>query len=251
MAVGRKNKKAGNGQDAAATSSRSAAYRLPPTAYSSGGWTLIELLITVTVMTVLALGAIPMLKVAVRRQREQQLRDSLRTMREAIKEFRRDTMGMQCTGVAGPTGEQIVPNPNVPPNQNQQQQQQALIDPRSTVVIGDCTIFGVDNLDRYPPDLDTLVNGVKVVPRQPSAAQTMGSVQGNFLDQQKNALAFKNKIYLREVPVDPMTGEKDWVVCSSWEPQDADSCGGKENVFDVRSRSRDTALNGKEKYSEW
>src|SRR3712207_4612554 len=69
------------------------AFRLPPPASSrSGGWTLIELVVTVTVMAVLALGAIPLVKTSVKRQKEQQLRESLRMMREAIKEFRRDTL---------------------------------------------------------------------------------------------------------------------------------------------------------------
>jgi general secretion pathway protein G len=251
MAVGSKSKRTGDGHGATAGRKGSAAYCHLPTARCSGGWTLIELVITMTVMSVLALGAIPMLKVAVRRQKEQQLRDSLRTMRDAIKEFRRDTAGMQCTGVPGaPAGDAAATPPNTaqPP---QPGQQQTLVDPRSTVVMADCTIFGVDNLDRYPPDLETLVKGVKVVPRQPTGAQTLGSVQGNFLDRQQGALAFKTKVYLREVPADPMTGEKDWIVCSSWEPQDADACGGKENAFDVRSRSQAVPLDGKGKYSDW
>jgi general secretion pathway protein G len=227
---------------------------------SSDGWTLIELVITMTVMAVLALGVIPMVKTAVRRQREQELRESLREMREAIKEFRRDSVGMQCPGNGLPgggpggagEGSNIVPNPEGQPNPRAQLPGGAgFVDPRSTVVIGDCTIFTVDNPDHYPPDLDTLVSGVNVVPRVASQAQTTGAVTGNFLDRQKDALATKKKVYLRAIPVDPMTGKKDWVLCSSWESQDTDSCGGKENVFDVRSHSRDTALNGKDKYSEW
>jgi prepilin-type N-terminal cleavage/methylation domain-containing protein len=223
------------------------------------GWTLIELVVTMTVMAVLSLGVIPMIKTAVRRQKEVQLRDSLRTMREAIKEFRRDTIGMQCGGVPGLPGASgggdIVPNPNGsgPQNQppNQQQPPQGLVDPRSKVVVADCTIFGVDNPDHYPPDLETLVQGVNVVPRAASAEQSLGSTKGDFLSKQGNALATKKKVYLRQIPEDPITGQKDWVFCSSWETQDTDSCGGKENVFDVRSRSRDKALNGKDKYSDW
>jgi prepilin-type N-terminal cleavage/methylation domain-containing protein len=220
------------------------------------GWTLIELVITMTVMAVLALGVIPMVKTAVRRQKEQQLRDDLRTMREAIKEFRRDTIGMQCGagGLPGATGGDVVPNPNASAPQNQPPPQpgaQGLIDPRSKVVVADCTIFGVDNPDHYPPDLDTLVQGVNVVPRAASAEQATGSIKGDYLSKQGNALATKKKVYLRQIPDDPITGRKDWVFCSSWETQDTESCGGKENVFDVRSRSRDTALNGKDKYSDW
>ncbi len=221
---------------------------------SERGWSLIELVIAMTVMAILALGAIPMIKTAVRRQKESQLRESLRSMREAIKEFRRDTVGIQCTGAPGGApggGGDITPNPQPQPNQPPGQQQQGgLTDPRSKVVIADCTIFTVDNTDHYPPDLDTLVSGVNVLPRAQPAASATGSLEGNFLEKQ-GQLAFKKKHYLREIPVDPITNKKDWVFCSSWEEQGQDSCSGKENVFDVRSRSQEKTLSGREKYSDW
>ena len=63
-------------------------------AAKQSGFSLIELVITITVLTILTLGVIPLVKVSVRRQKEQQLRDALRQMRTAIDEFHRDTIGM-------------------------------------------------------------------------------------------------------------------------------------------------------------
>lgn len=204
------------------------------------GFSLIELVITVTVLTILTLGAMPLVKVSVKRQKEQQLRDTLRQLRTAIDEFHRDTFGMVCTGQAiqgggGPGGGQgLAPAPV------------GQIDPRSKVVISDCTIFGVDNPDSYPPDLDTLVTGVNVMPRGvgPGGAGNL-NVDATKVGQ----LSTKQKVYLRALPIDPMTGKADWDLRSSYDSADSNSWGG-ENVFDVRSKSKETALNG-EKYSDW
>src|SRR6476660_4924758 len=79
--------------------------RVPVSACLARGFSLIELVITITVLTILTLGVIPLVKVSVRRQKEQQLRDALRQMRTAIDEFHRDTIGMVCTGGGlGPAG---------------------------------------------------------------------------------------------------------------------------------------------------
>jgi len=75
----------------------------------------------------------------------------------------------------------------------------------------------------YPPDLDTLVNGV--------------DVQGKKLK------------FLRKIPVDPMTGQADWGERSMQDDPDSDSFGG-QSVFDVYSKSQSTALDGT-KYSTW
>ncbi len=55
--------------------------------------------------------------------------------------------------------------------------------------------------------------------------------------------------FLRKIPVDPMTGTDDWGMRSVTDPPESMSWGGR-NVFDVYSKSMDTALDGT-RYSEW
>ena len=236
-----------------------AASSLPPSVLSrpraEKGFTLIELVITLAVLTVLTLGVIPLIKTSVKRQREQELREALREMRNAIEDFHRDAMGGPCASAAGPGGAPgLVPGGQVQPGGIQPGGVpgaipgggQSALDPRSRVTISDCTIFNVDNLDRYPPKLETMVEGVSVMPRGGPPIPT-NPLQGNATDNK--LLALKKKVYLRRVPVDPMTGKAEWDLRSNYDPADANSWGG-ENVFDVRSKSKATALNG-EKYSEW
>ena len=204
------------------------------------GFTLIELVITVAVLSILTMGVVPLVKLSVKRQKEGQLRDQLRQMRMAIDEFHRDTVGINCT--AQPLQGGAAPPPTA-------------IDPRSKVVISDCTIFGVDNPDRYPPTLETLMEGVNVIPRASPGALGGQGLQGTGTDPNNtnsvlgNQLSTKKKVYLRGVLIDPMTGTAEWELRSCYDAADSDSWGG-ENVFDVRSKSKETALNG-EKYSDW
>ena len=80
----------------------------------------------------------------------------------------------------------------------------------------------VDSLG-YPPDLQTLVDGV--------------DVQGKKLR------------FLRRIPVDPMTGSADWGMRSNQDDPDSTSWGG-QNVFDVFTKNEGTALDGT-KYNTW
>jgi len=204
----------------------------------SGGYSLLELVTTLAVLAILVVGTIPLAQNGVKRQKEMHLREVLRQMRNAIDEFKRDTYG-SC-----PQGAVTSGNPttgaaggNIP------------ADPRSRVVIDDCKIFETDNLDRYPPTLETLVDGVKVKGRGINMTSGSGLTDDSKQATELNQAKELKKVYLRELPIDPMTGKTDWKIRSSYQGKDSDSWDDI-NVFDVRSASDEEALNG-EKYSDW
>jgi len=78
----------------------------------------------------------------------------------------------------------------------------------------------------YPPDLQTLVKGVQL-----------------------SSAADRHLRFLREIPVDPMTGTTDWGLRSAQDDPDSNSWGGQD-VFDVYSKSSGMGLDGT-KYSDW
>lgn len=79
----------------------------------------------------------------------------------------------------------------------------------------------------YPPDLETLVEGVSVA----------GDASGRKLK------------FLRRVPIDPMTNSTDWGMRSYQDRPDSTTFGG-QNVYDVYTKSEATALDGT-KYKDW
>ena len=134
----------------------------------------------------------------------------------------------------------------------------------------------------YPPDLQTLVDGVTLS----AGPGAVGGVSASALAGASNTGQFgsvgtpqltpggtggfsassptssqssasgqglsdlPNKVrYLRKVPVDPMTGKDNWGLRSITDDPDSHSWGG-HNVFDVYSQSDATAINGT-KYSDW
>ncbi len=203
-----------------------------------GGFSLFELVVTLFVLSILIMGTIPLAQNAVKRQREVRLRESLRMIRNAIDEFKRDTIGA-CPQGSVTTGNMTAANrgANVPP------------DPRSRVVIDDCTIFETENLDRYPPSLDVLVDGVTVKQRGLSLSSGRGLGSDTQQATEQNATDEVTKVYLRQLPIDPMTGKAEWRLRSSYQTPGDDSWDDI-NVFDVRSTSDEEAMNG-EKYSDW
>jgi general secretion pathway protein G len=213
------------------------------------GFSLIELVITITVLAILTLGTVPLAQVAVKRQQEQELREALRTMREAIDQFHREALaGAQAQ--ANQQQQQTDPNSGQARPTTPSQTPNVFADPRVRVFITDQTIFTSENIDRFPPDLDTLVKGVSVLPITTGALNRRGNQNVTALDAATEESTIpKTKIYLRRIPVDPMTGKAEWEFRSCYDAADSTSWGG-ENVFDVHSKSKGTSLNG-EKYSDW
>jgi general secretion pathway protein G len=217
---------------------------------ASRGFTLIELVITVAVLAILTLGVIPMVQVSIKRQKEEQLRAALREMREAIDQFHREALvGAQMQAQAQGVTAQQEQAPRLP---QAQAQQMLFADPRVRVFISDQTIFSPENPDRYPPTLETLVEGVDVLPIMAGGLGRRGQRNVTALEAATTESVIpKTKIYLRRIPIDPMTGLDDWCFTSSYDPADTNcGSGGGENVFDVHSKSKGIALNG-EKYSDW
>ena len=145
------------------------------------GFTLVEMIAAMTIMLILTTIALPMASVVVKREKEMELREDLRTMRDAVDRYKSFAdRGMIPT---------------------------------------DMDTYG------YPPTLETLVEGVPL----------KGSK-----DKYK---------FLRKIPVDPMTGNKDWGMRSMQDDPGSQSWGGQD-VFDVFSKSQGIGMNGIP-YADW
>lgn len=88
----------------------------------------------------------------------------------------------------------------------------------------------------YPPDLQTLVTGVPLGNGMSIGGSSRGSSD-------------KKIVFLRKIPIDPMTGRADWGLRAVQDDPDSRHWSGKD-VFDVYSQSTATAMDGT-KYADW
>ena len=160
------------------------------------GFTLIEMIVTFTILAILAAVAIPLAKTAVKREKEIELRRNLRIIRDAIDAYKK--------------------------------------------LADENKIEYEDKTEGYPPDLQTLVDGVEV----------KGGSDGD-LTARRRSESEETKIvkFLRRIPKDPMTNSYDWGLRSYQDDSDSENWGG-ENVYDIYTKSLGVALDGT-KYKEW
>ena len=149
---------------------------------SERGMSLVELIVSFTILLILTTAALPLARVRVKRERERDLRYALRQMRDAVDRYK-DAADRGLIQVKVGT-------------------------------------------EGYPPDLETLVKGVPVV----------GQVDKKFR-------------FLRRIPRDPMTNSEEWGLRSMQDDPKSTTWGG-QNVFDVYTKSQDTALD-ETRYADW
>ena len=150
------------------------------------GFTFVELLVVCAILLILASAILPLARVSVQREREEELRVALREMRNAIDKY------------------------------------------KDAADVGAIAPFDIKaGTENYPPDLETLVNGVT---------------------KANDATGVKLK-FLRKIPIDPMTKSTEWGLRAYGDRPDSTAWGGG-NVFDVYTKSNGKALDGT-KYKDW
>ena len=141
-----------------------------------------ELAIVAAMIAILTAMVVPIARYTVKRQKELELREELRFMRNAIDKYKQYSDQGSIQVQLGSEG--------------------------------------------YPKDLDTLVDGVPQI----------GQIN-------------KKLKFLRQVPIDPMTGKAEWGLRSFQDEPDSIAWGG-QNVYDVHSVSGGRAIDGSY-YKDW
>jgi general secretion pathway protein G len=145
----------------------------------AGGFTLLELIVAVSILSILCGMVVPVARFAMRREKERVLRRDLLQLRAAIDQY-----------AEGSQAGKFLKAPS----------------------------------SGYPPNLQALVDPIEL----------------------QNGLKLR---LLRQLPVDPMTGNSDWGVHSMEDDADSDSWNG-DQIWDVYSKAQGTALDGT-KYRDW
>lgn len=164
------------------------------------GVTLLELLVTLSIVMILASVALPLSRVSLKRSHEIELRQHLRIMRAAIDTFKLE-WNRDGDMLIGPL-----------------------------CVKNKLSCKDVTSIYGYPKSIDMLL-GVKLTSEEATIRKTT------------------MRRYLRNLPLDPLTGQADWQFRCYKDGSNAMSwCG--DDIYDVMTVSQETALDGT-KYRDW
>jgi general secretion pathway protein G len=208
---------------------------------SARAFTLIELVVTLTLVSVLALVAVPLYEVTTTRAKEAELRTSLRQIRSALDAYKLASDNGIIAHAAGESG--------------------------------------------YPPDLPTLVTGVDAILSAPVGSGTPAPAatggfsstgpagfspagSGGFLSAAPAGFPSagpaggagsavpgpSHLVFLRAVPRDPFFPDQTVAPDQQWNlrayASAPDDFSGGSDVFDVKSKSSATGMNGTP-YKDW
>src|SRR5207253_2116073 len=173
---------------------------------SQAGLTLLELILTCSILLLLSTLALPIAKYAMIREKEATLRHNLDEgwllSRESWRTWRSATP--------------VIREKEATLRHNLDEIREAIDRYKDAA---DHNQIKVElETEGYPPDLETLVNGVPL------------GTEGD-----------KKIRFLRKIPIDPMTGHADWGLRAVQDDPDSTQWGGKD-VFDVYSQSTATAM---------
>lgn len=232
--------------------------------HGRSGLTLIELIVAFTILLILSTMALPLANVKVQREKERRLRDALTEMRKAIDRYKDAADAGKITQL-DPDAHGYPPSLEVlvegvpmqggglpgsaitPPGGQNPGQPGGAFGNQSRGGFGSQSRSGFGSQSR---------SGFGSQSRSGLGGQTQGGFggpsRGGFGSQSTGVGSGdeEQKIrFLRRIPVDPMTNSTDWGLRSVQDDPDSMSWGG-QNVFDVYTKSTDTALDGT-KYQEW
>ena len=228
---------------------RRLARRLAPGAGATG-LTLIELVVAFSLMLILSVMALPVAQVKVQREKERRLREALREIRQAIDRHK----DMADEGKLGGLD---------PDDYGYPKSLDLLVDGVEVGQLGTGLSTGM-------PGSSGLQSQSPLGSRNPlggmganvGTRNSFGTGQRSMDDafpergdplRQSDPLAREDKPdairFLRAIPVDPMTGRRDWGLLSVSDDPRSRSWSGR-NVFDVYSLSSAIALDGTS-YSDW
>lgn len=237
------------GMSPSARGTRRIAKRLAP-GRGEAGLTLIELIVAFSLLLILSLMALPVARVKVQREKERRLREALHEMRVAIDRHK----DMADEGKLGELD---------PDNFGYPSSLEALVEGIELDRSSDGQLSGSRGIGASPLSSSRAQQGRDQIGGLGRDSTRQGGAfreRDPFDDRNDDRLGLGSRLdedreapesvrFLRSIPIDPITGQREWGKLSVSDNPEGRSWSGR-NVFDVYSLSNALALDGT-RYSEW